>query len=98
MPNVSISGSRRFSSRSTSAAWRSQDASPAMMASFISPNFILSEAKDLATTSGGGSNRQTLRFAQRELLESPQRKRVHQPRQHDAAEEERAEDEEEKAD
>src|SRR5581483_3920206 len=98
MPNVSSFGSSRFSSRTTSDACRSPDASPATIASFTpalavpgSGSRVPSEFAHLC--SGPGTRdpgRFSVSFAEREW--------VHDPSQHNAADEQRAEDEKEKPD
>src|ERR1700730_5529118 len=99
MPNVSSCGSSCLSSRTTSEACRSPEASPATMASFMKtahpvarlPGCPVAEALNAHTLAWQPGNLATWQ-------PSFQWERVHPPRQGDAAEEERQEDEEEKAD
>src|SRR6266705_1765455 len=87
MPNVSSDGSSAFSSRTTSEAWRSPEASPAMMASFMAgchPEPRRRRGIPCAHARG------IPRFARNDT--SSQWKVVHRPRQRDAAEEETDED------
>src|SRR5438477_10137023 len=88
MPNVSSSGSSFLSSRTTSDACRSPDASPATMANFTSAVPDPEPRKRRRTRYAQG----ILRCAQDKT--SSQRERIHDPRHSDAAEEERAENEE----
>src|SRR5438132_7369785 len=88
MPKLWSEGSKAFSSRRTSEAWRSPDASPAMMASFIGVRrWPLAVGRHLRLTAASeASVRPTANGA------SSQREVVHPPRQGDAANEEADED------
>src|SRR5579872_824377 len=98
MPNVSSLGSSFLSSRTTSDACRSPDASPATIASFT-PALAVPRpgsrvpGRFVRLCSGPGTRdpgRLVVSFAEGE--------RVHDPGQHNAADEQRAEDEQEKLD
>src|SRR5215470_7929688 len=99
MPKVSSDGSSAFSSRTTSEAWRSPEASPATMASFmyVYPGPRRRRRIWRLRSDAGASKRQIPRFA-RDKSGSFERRVVHQPRQGDAAEDQSDEHLEEKPD
>src|ERR1051325_927088 len=99
MPKVSTSGSSTFSSRSTSAACRSPDASPATMASRTATDLVagLLGFWGAGWTRGarGATQKPSNRATQQPSLERKRihrRRAVHSPGDDDGAEEEGAED------
>src|ERR1700737_3801313 len=96
MPKVSRRGSRRFRWRTTSAACRSPEASPATMASFMAaPRPPVAQLLSCSVAANTVAEQPSNRATQQP---SSQRERVHHPAQCNAAEEQGAEHEQEKPD
>src|SRR5438445_5575805 len=91
IPNVISSGASFFNSRTTCAAWRSPEASPATIASFMVGLFPPWSDRRLACRPGGQARRLSLHEGL-ESHRSSQWKRIHRPADGNSAEEQRDED------
>src|SRR6266545_5707098 len=93
MPNVCRVGSSFFSSRTTSDAWRSPDASPATTANFT-PALPVAGLLSCSVARWNSPQQPSNRANKQPSF---QWERIHHPRQRDPAEKQRAENQEEKS-